>query len=747
MSLLAAPIFSLASATSPLKQQQQHGVGSIVPGIPLFAGLVPKHGNGCLLKSAGLRAQSRWVCMVAAGTASSSAEHGSEEEDDDDDDWETELFEGFSRPPSGIYGGRRIGDWDDEGESNSAREEASQGDWSVKARERAIRAIEERELPVGALLDDGGKKKRRKKKKKKAPSPEMRLTKSKLERLEKIAKDLDEKGLLTGDDRLKESLMENPFMKAVGSGEGFEALAGLGNYWKSLGNSTSGETRAADGVNQEKGESKGFSSRIVIPTPKNAENSGGSRVYSAPSKQKRQEDFDLNRKLVAAADAEEVLSVVGDVLEDRMWGEEGPLSPFNVSTALHRIAKHMETVFMHKSDRLAFARQKVMAQLVSGAIEALPNCSAQSISNIAWALSKVGGYSLYWTEMDLLAEVAITKLTDLEPQHIANIAGAFASMQHSIPRLFEALERRASLCYREFQSQELAQLVWAFATLNQPARSLLDSLDSDCQTLQKTVETIDTIDFPPTEEDDMLPLYLSDSFLTAEVRNSKVGLDSNQEAEIPKGKQWSKWSSAKNYLETFSVSELASLSWSYTVLDQLGRPSFSLIWQAIMDKGVGIRSSVKELPNPGLQLSQLHQTKLSLQLEYPHLDLSLGEPLDNLALLEWETRKNGFTATSVTQLNVERLLVGTGRRWVAEYTDADYSLDAALVEEKICLEIDGPSHFARNTGTPLGHTMLKRRQLGAAGWTVLSIPYQEWDDQVGEQEQRLYLRNLLRDHL
>lgn len=272
-------------------------------------------------------------------------------------------------------------------------------------------------------------------------------------------------------------------------------------------------------------------------------------------------------------------------------------------------------------------------------------------------------------------------------------------------------------------------------------------------------ERTETAEAQCTGEDHMLPSYHSDSFLTEDFlireegagKNSQgkviVGLGSKDEVESLKSRQPSKWASARDYFQTASLSELASLSWSYTVLGQLDRPSFSLVWQAILNKGLGTRRLVKDLPCPALQMSQLYQTDLSLQLEYPHLTLSLGDRLKALARKEWEAKKNSNTSTSATQLNVERLLVGTGQRWVAEYMDAEYSLDAALVEQKICLEIDGPSHFARNTGTPLGHTMLKRRQLGASGWTVLSIPYQEWDDQLGEQQQKLYLYNLLKKHL
>jgi len=62
---------------------------------------------------------------------------------------------------------------------------------------------------------------------------------------------------------------------------------------------------------------------------------------------------------------------------------------------------------------------------------------------------------------------------------------------------------------------------------------------------------------------------------------------------------------------------------------------------------------------------------------------------------------------------------------VSEYEGAPYSLDLALVEANVALEIDGPTHFSRNSNGLLGHTVLKHRLLRAAGWTVIPIPFHE----------------------
>ena len=60
-------------------------------------------------------------------------------------------------------------------------------------------------------------------------------------------------------------------------------------------------------------------------------------------------------------------------------------------------------------------------------------------------------------------------------------------------------------------------------------------------------------------------------------------------------------------------------------------------------------------------------------------------------------------------------------------TRQGYSLDAVVMHggREVAIEVDGPSHFCGRT--PTGATALKRRQLRAAGWALLPVPYWEGD--------------------
>lgn len=67
--------------------------------------------------------------------------------------------------------------------------------------------------------------------------------------------------------------------------------------------------------------------------------------------------------------------------------------------------------------------------------------------------------------------------------------------------------------------------------------------------------------------------------------------------------------------------------------------------------------------------------------------------------------------------------------WVLEHWNPDifYPVDVALPGMRLAIEADGPTHFAINTRRPLGATLLKRRLLSQLGWTVVDVPFFEWD--------------------
>lgn len=203
-------------------------------------------------------------------------------------------------------------------------------------------------------------------------------------------------------------------------------------------------------------------------------------------------------------------------------------------------------------------------------------------------------------------------------------------------------------------------------------------------------------------------------------------------------------------LSTLNSQELANTAWAFTVSD--------VRCNTLFGSGSGFVQVCAGHVWNDKQLCQLHQWSLwrdevaGQHLVHPGLpprgaraltgalaaraDASAGEVVWDWPQLSPALRERAERAflsaglcPSRMQKSVQHALESLGLRVAEEVRiPQGYSIDLAVEWGGVLVgvEVDGPSHFIGNA-KPTGSTVLKRRQLSAFGWQVVSVPYFDWE--------------------
>jgi|GEM_PF-5243443 len=424
--------------------------------------------------------------------------------------------------------------------------------------------------------------------------------------------------------------------------------------------------------------------------------------------------------------------------------------------------------------KIGYYNENLFNKLVEKCLE-LSITDPQHLAMTAWAFAKVDHYSKELFRA--LKNESIKKIRGFNPQNIANTAWAFAKVDHYSETLFDALENESIKNIRGFNPQNIAMTAWAFAKVDHYSKELFRALKN---------ESIKKIrDFNP-------PNMTTIALAFAKVDHySKTLFDALRDESIKNIREFNPqnianaaWAFAKvdHYSETlfdalkngsikkiseFNPQNIANTAWAFAKMNHYSETLFD----ALRDEFIkNIREfNLHELVNTAWAfavfnkkdivkniidyiIENYHMSKLRLKTKVQLIQAASLFKNEYSGLIGQIRGDHAIeTNSSTLQKEIYPLLVQIGKGISfseEEEVIANCIVDIAINANKIAIEIDGPSHYADNFSSNhhlLGKNRLKKNILLANDWSLIRIPYFDWDNKTTEGARKEYLIKLLKD--
>ena len=300
-----------------------------------------------------------------------------------------------------------------------------------------------------------------------------------------------------------------------------------------------------------------------------------------------------------------------------------------------------------------------------------------------------------------LIREALPKLPYFNPQNLANTIWALATLDHYDKTFTSALIREALPKLPYFNPQNLANTIWALAKLGHHDTAFTSALiqevrprlpDFTPQGLANTIWALATLG------------HYDKAFIAVLIIE------------------------AKPRLPNFNSQDLANTMWALTALVHYDEAfTASLVHEAAADRCDLITEGQRQMFQSLLILKARGLLTLDNLLESSHPQLwkkCCHAWLDSVRV----------PRSSMTQLRVLALVkeLPGCHGAVSEHLTEDgmLSIDIAVLlpahGAKLAVEVDGPQHFMRD-GSLTTNTKMRNLLLEARGWTVVSVPVDEWD--------------------
>ena len=373
---------------------------------------------------------------------------------------------------------------------------------------------------------------------------------------------------------------------------------------------------------------------------------------------------------------------------------------------------------LHGAAVMAQGEEAMVRGLFSSAeasvLKALEDFDVQNTSNVLYAYA-MAGFTVLSSPIfaGMAACIKRAKLAWSE-QGLSMVLWSYATAHRwrdmTAPPVFDALASAVMHSLDAFKPQGLSTIIWAYSTIEHAKPALFDTLAAECARLvhQFTPQGLSSIVWAYAIMAHPAPQ------LFAAVAKEAVARAAD-----------------------FNAQDLANLAWAFAVLDVPDRP----LMLAIRDQLLSDRWSSNDLTTHAL--SQFHQWELWREHELHIPQSQLLPPI--LQAKFHQTMASAPQTTSSFEMRVHEAMTCLQEAPTSGILiDQGYSIDLALPNERIAIEVDGPSHFVSSGEgagrAPLGRTVIKRRQLSRLGWRVLSITHFDVGTSVADIRESLQER-------
>ena len=418
----------------------------------------------------------------------------------------------------------------------------------------------------------------------------------------------------------------------------------------------------------------------------------------------------------------------------------------------------------------------------------LKNCTWNELSNIAWSFATRGAYASKESEavMTFIAKEATRRIRltqsdgqsgkrEILPRDCVQIVWALGMMEsdnvsvgdafvHLVDAINDYWITRSGLPAQRLKEWKCADLVQMATAL---AHGRLDNQSVLSAVYKEALRRLRSRNGLSISEISILLWSQARMYLT-----KKFGAEF---AEFPSAASQALLQRMGENSVKMPPQEQANLAWSLTVLEQYDDNVITLL-QQIFNTASSCEEGVIQLEHA----HQLWQSFFLLSSDCPEAVKSVPEEFTKYLEHKWNLEKSRCKKSSKRHQAISKTL---DLMRVAHRNEYDEDVDVAIVLEedsawthkaqsdfdikngrKVAVEYDGPHHFTAMASTGeqlssiergikinprvLGHTVLKYRLLKKKGWTVVRIPYYEFDriPRFASMEIQRYLQRALKTH-